>query len=106
MANNRFELLKALESQTAGWIVLGLVAVVFYPIVFFNWELIEKLQLIIPLGFAAIAGTMIWWFWTMRIVFALLKLQRDEALSLDEILKEVKTIRQEVQKEIRENLDK
>lgn len=106
MANDRITILKALEAQTAAWIVLGVAAIIFYPIVFINWELIKTLQLIVPLGLAAIAGTMIWWFWTMKIVFTLLKLQREESMSLDEILKEVKAIRQEVQKEIRENLDK
>ena len=106
MANNRITILKALEAQTASWIVLGLFAVLFYPIVFFNWELINRLQLVIPLGFVAIAGTMVWWFWTMKIIFTLLKLQREESMSLDEILREVKAIRLEVQKEIRENLDK
>ena len=106
MANNRITILKALEAQTAGWIVLGIAAIIFYPLAFFNWDLIKQLQLIIPLGFAAIAGTMVWWFWTMRIVFTLLKLQREESMSLDEILREVKAIREEVQKEIRDNLDK
>lgn len=106
MANNRTQILRALEDQAARWIILGISAVIFYPIIFLNWSFIDKYNLLIPLVALAVAGTMLWWFWTMRIVTTLLKLQRDESMSLDEILKEVKAIREEVQKEIRSNLDK
>jgi len=106
MANNRIQILKALENQAARWIVLGIAAVVFYLIIILNWSLIDRYHLLIPLGALAAAGTMIWWFWTMKIVTTLLNLQRDESMSLDEILKEVRAIREEVQKEIRSNLDK
>lgn len=106
MAINKQEILEKLEAQTAIWIVLGMAAVILYPVIFFGWGFISEMHLILPLGLIAIAGTMVWWFWTMKIIFTILRLQKDEAISFGEIMHEIKQIRKELQKEIREQNNK
>jgi ABC-type thiamin/hydroxymethylpyrimidine transport system permease subunit len=106
MANSKNKILQALETQTAVWIVLGAVALILYPIVFLNWDLISSFRLTIPLAALAIAGTMLWWFWTMRIILAIIRIQKEEDKSFGEIIKELKEIRSEIQKEIREQNNK
>lgn len=102
MANSRTQLISELQEQARGWVVLGIGVIIFYPVIFFNWDLFEKYNLLIPLAICGIVGTSIWWFWTMRIVFKLLDIRREETLSFDEILKELKTIRKQLQKESRD----
>jgi len=102
MANSRIQIISELQEQARGWIILGVGVVIFYPVIFFNWNTIERLNLLLPLGIVGISGTIVWWFWTMRIVFKLLNLRGEDTLRFDEILKELRTIRRELQKESRD----
>jgi hypothetical protein len=102
MANSRIQIISELQEQARGWVVLGISVVIFYPVIFFNWDIIQRFNLLLPLGLVGISGTMIWWFWTMRIVFKLLSLRSEDTLRFDEILTELKTIRKELQKEYRD----
>ena len=106
MANTKENILRALEEQAAKWIVLGLITLILIPILVFSWDFISTLNLIFPLAIFAATGLIVWWFWTMKIIFTVIKLQKDELMSLDQIVVEVKKIREEIQKEIRDNLNK
>lgn len=106
MSISRQKILESLEAQTAIWIILGLFAIILYPIVFLNWELISKYHLSIPLGFLGIAGAMVWWFWSMRIILSIIRIQKEEDMSFGAIIKELKEIRTKLQKEIREQNNK
>ena len=106
MAKSKEQILKTLEDQAAKWIVLGVGVAVIFPILIISWEFISTLNLIIPIVLASVIGIAIWWFWTMNIIFTVLKLQKEESMSLELIFSEVKKIREEIQKEIRDNLNK
>lgn len=106
MAKSKEQILKALEDQAAKWIVLGVGTAIIFPILIFSWEFISTLKLIIPIVIASVIGIAVWWFWTMNIIFTVLKLQKEESMSLELIFSEVKKIREEIQKEIRDNLNK
>jgi hypothetical protein len=103
MAKTKLKILQELEAQTALWIVLGIGAAIIYPILFFSWDFISSLNLIIPLLVIAASGTIVWWFWTMKIIFTVLKLQKNEHMSFQEIVKEIKEIREEIREEIRKH---
>jgi hypothetical protein len=106
VANSKQKILQTLEAQTAVWILLGAAAVIFYPIAFFNWDIIVQSQLKIPLAGIAIGGTMLWWFWTMRIIWAIIKIQKEEDMSFATIIEELRKIRLEIQKEVRDQNNK
>ena len=103
MANSIKELLLTLQKQAISWTLLGFTVVISYPIVIFNWNTLEQLNLLLPFGMIGIMGTMIWWFWTMHIIFQLLKLRKNESKTFDEILKELKSIRNDLQKDLDKN---
>lgn len=98
MANSIKETLLTLQKQALGWTITGAGVLVLYPVVILNWDTIKNFDLLLPFGVIGIAGTIAWWFWTMSIIFHLLKLRREEAISFEEILKELKSIRSDLQK--------
>lgn len=100
MANS---ILSTIKEEARGWTILGIAILIFYPVVIFNWDAIKYFNIIIPLSILGVGGTSIWWAWTMRIIFQLLKLREEEATSFGEILKELKSIRKELQKDFDKN---
>lgn len=103
MATSIKEILLSLKEQAIGWTVLGISVLIFYPVIVFNWDVIDRFNLLFPIGLFGIAGTTIWWFWTMRIIFQLLKLRQEETVSFEQILEELRSIRKELKKDLDKN---
>jgi hypothetical protein len=96
MANSTKKILLALQKQALSWTILGFGVLVFYPIIIFNWDKINELNLLFTLGIIGVSGSIVWWFWTMCILFQLLRLRREEAVTFHDILKEIKSIRKDL----------
>lgn len=87
-----------IDSYRKIWMILsaGVVATVIGMI--FSWDYIFQTKFIWFTTSMGLVISMVWWYWTMRLIRYLVHYKATEALILEEIIREIQIIKQEVVK--------
>lgn len=90
------ETLHRINDQRKGWLILSVVVTTIVVGIILDWTIIHSNNVIwatVGLGFLV---SMIWWYWTMRLIHNLITFKIIESKILDELIQEIRQIKTEV----------
>jgi magnesium-transporting ATPase (P-type) len=94
------------DNERKGWLILsGFVAATVFGITY-NWNLVIESNNIWLFGTTVLILTVIWWYWTMKVISHLIQSKTDEYTVLTEIVKDIKIIRENIRFTVTEPVDK
>jgi hypothetical protein len=88
--------LREIDSERKYWLGISVFVVITIIGVVFNWDYVvnDKIAwLVVTLGLTI---TVVWWYWTMKIVRHLLESKNDEYEILNEVVCTIKEIKEDV----------
>jgi hypothetical protein len=94
------------NKERKGWLVLsGFVAATVVGIIY-NWNIVIESHTAWLFGSAGFTLTVIWWYWTMKVIRHLIQAKTDEYMILSEIISDIKIIRKNIRFTITNSVDK
>jgi hypothetical protein len=104
--NNRD--LDQINEQRRTWLYASSVVVVAVVVLIFGWEWLDTLHSktlwwLIASGMLVLSVN--WWYWTMRVMLRLINHQKIEFAIIQELLTDIKIIRNEVKQLVDQELD-
>lgn len=99
LLSKHIDKIKQLEFQKKRWMLLGLFFILYLVFFALNWYGNISLKPIfwIITGCIIVIITLVWWVWTMTLVNSILESQMEEIIILDDIVKEIKTVKHDIQ---------
>ena len=94
------EELHIIDSQRKGWLVLSAFVATGILGVILGWNMIQKYHLVWVIVSGGLLISMIWWYWTMRLIRHLIHYKVTESEILEDIVSDIRSIKREVQKTI------
>jgi uncharacterized protein (DUF2062 family) len=92
----RLNQLHQFDTERRGWLALSGFVVTAVLGVIFGWNLVVQNHLIWLVVAAGLTVSVIWWYWTMKLVRHLLHSKEDEYVILSEIVKEIRQVKEDV----------
>lgn len=90
--------LKYFDNQRKAWLVLSAFVILAVLGIIFEWHKIESSVWLWTLGTSGIVVSVVWWYWTMRLIRGLLEFKIEEANLLSDIITDLKEIKQNLSK--------
>ena len=84
------------DTERRGWLVLSGFVVIAVLGVIFGWNLVVQSHLIWVIVSAGLTISVVWWYWTMKLVRHLISSKTDEYLILSEIIQGIQEVKQDV----------
>lgn len=94
------EELHIIDSQRKGWLVLSAFVAVGTLGIIFGWNFVHNHYLIWLMVSSGLLLSVIWWYWTMKLIRHIIEFKLTESQILTDIIEEVKTIKNIVTKEV------
>jgi len=96
--------LQAINKQRKYWLVLSMFVVIIISYIIFDWTKITKDQwyfwILISLGLTI---SVVWWYWTMRVVRIMLHHRLEETEILHDLVLDIKDIKKNVKEYLTPN---
>lgn len=86
------------DTERRGWLVLSGFVVVAVLGVIFGWNLVVQSHLIWLVVASGLTISVVWWYWTMKLVRHLINSKEDEYMILTEIVEHIHSIKEDVKK--------
>lgn len=98
LLSKHIDKIKQLEFQKRRWIILGLIFLLYLIFLSLNWTGDISISPIfwIVAGVVITIITVVWWVWTMTLVNNILESQLEEIIILDDIVKEIKSVKDDI----------
>lgn len=100
------EELHIIDSQRKGWLVLSAFVSIAVLGIIFGWNSVRENQLVWLVVSLGLVVSMIWWYWTMRLIRHLINYKVAESEILTDVVKEIRYIKREVVKISPQPVDK
>jgi hypothetical protein len=97
------EELHIIDSQRKGWLVLSAFVASGVLGIIFGWNSVQEYHLVWVVVSLGLIISMIWWYWTMRLVRHLIHYKVTESEILTDIVKEIQYIKREIVKKSNED---
>jgi hypothetical protein len=94
--NHQIKKLKNLDIERKGWLMVSGFIIISILGIIFDWNTVILFKLQYALIGAGLIISVVWWFWTMRLIRLLINHRIAEAETLKEILIDIKSIRQDI----------
>jgi ABC-type bacteriocin/lantibiotic exporter with double-glycine peptidase domain len=92
------EELHIIDSQRKGWLVLSAFVASGLLGIIFGWNAVQQYHLVWLVVSGGLIISMIWWYWTMRLINHLIHYKVTESEILSDIVEDIRTIKNEVRK--------
>jgi ABC-type bacteriocin/lantibiotic exporter with double-glycine peptidase domain len=92
------EELHIINSQRKGWLVLSAFVAVGLLGIIFGWNAVQQYHLVWLVVGGGLIISMIWWYWTMRLITHLIHYKVTESEILIDIVQDIRMIKDEVRK--------
>lgn len=90
------EQLHIIDNERKGWLVLsGFVAASILGIIF-GWNMVLQNHLIWLVVAGGLTISVVWWYWTMKLIRQMIEFKREESEVLLDIVKEIQYIKNKV----------
>ena len=100
------EELHIIDSQRKGWLVLSAFVSSGILGIIFGWNSVQEHRLVWVVVSLGLIISVIWWYWTMRLVRHLIHYKETESEILTDIVKEIRYIKKEIIKKSNEDSSK
>lgn len=90
--------LSKIELERIFWLRLSAFVVITVLAVILKWDDIEIAHTQWIFVSAGLSLSVVWWYWTMRLIRQILQHRRDEVLILHDIVTDIKEIKSEISK--------
>lgn len=90
-----------LNNERVCWIRLSIFVVIVFLLILISWNFIFESRTIYILFASGILVSIIWWYWTMRLIKKIIRFKILES----EVLEEIVVSLREIKKDIRKNLN-
>ena len=97
--NHQIKKLKNLDIERKGWLMVSGFIMISILGIIFDWKTVILFKLQYIFVCAGLIISVVWWFWTMRLIRLLIDHRMAEAETLKEILIDIKSIRKEINTE-------
>ena len=98
--------LKLFDNQRRSWLALSAFVVLSVGSIIWNWYKFDQSNLIwIPIVLG-LTVSVVWWYWTMRLIKDLIQQRREESEILVDIISHIRLVQNEVRKLHQRELDK
>lgn len=97
--NRQIKKLNKLNTERKSWLMISGFIIISILGIIFDWNGIVLCRLQYAFVGAGLIISVVWWFWTMRLIRLLINHRIAEAETLREILTDIKSIRQEIKTE-------
>ena len=97
--NNQIKKLNKLDTERKSWLIVSAFIIISTLGIIFDWNSIVLCRLQYTFVGAGLVTSVVWWFWTMRLIRLLIDHRMAEAETLREILTDIRSIRQEINTE-------
>lgn len=98
--------LKAIDSQRKKWLFLSMFVTFAVTGIIFQWDYVQTSRLIWVLASLGLLVSVIWWYWTMKLIRLLINYKISEYEILGSIVSEVRQVHQEVKNNFEQTVDK
>jgi ABC-type long-subunit fatty acid transport system fused permease/ATPase subunit len=89
--------IKAIDKQRRYWLMLSIFVVTMVTYIVIDWNQISNNQWQLwPIGLMALITTIVWWYWTMRVIRTLLNHRQEEVEILQDLVLDIKDIKKNV----------
>ena len=93
-------ILQTLEKHRRRWLILSSIVFASAAFIIYDWFQIQNHTIHWTLSALGVLISIIWWYWTMRLIRILLQHRLEDRLIMAEIIEDVKYIRTEVLKNL------
>jgi predicted membrane channel-forming protein YqfA (hemolysin III family) len=97
------EELHIIDSQRKGWLVLSAFVASGVLGIIFGWNTVQEHRLVWAVVSLGLIISVIWWYWTMRLVRHLIHYKVTESEILTDIVQDIRYIKKEVIKNTSED---
>lgn len=92
------EELKKIDSHRKVWMFLSAFVVATVIGIIFRWDYVMQSKFVWLVSSLGLTISMVWWYWTMRLVRYIVHYKSTEAIILQELIDEIRFIKTEVMK--------
>jgi hypothetical protein len=93
---NHIKDLKQMGFERRAWLMLSAFVVFSIGFIIYGAAQLEQLHLLWIIGTIGLLISMIWWYWSMRIINKLVVHREEEIAVLNDLCSDIKEVRQEV----------
>ena len=90
--------LRQFEKERKLWMALSVAVLIIVVSIIFDWPSLSQNNIAWCAGAGGLLMSIVWWYWTMRITKELLTIKIQDRQILQEVIEDVKHIRQEILK--------
>jgi len=94
------EKLHIIDNERKGWLLLSSFVAAGVLGIVFGWSSVQESHLIWLVVTSGLVLSVVWWYWTMRLVRHMLDFKREESEILMGIVKEIRYIKNKVIKDL------
>lgn len=94
------EKLHVIDNERKGWLFLSAFVAAGVLGIIFGWGSVRESHLIWLMVTAGLILSVVWWYWTMKLVRHMLEFKREESEILIGMVKEIRYIRNKVIKDL------
>lgn len=102
---NHIQDLKQIGFERRAWLVLSAFVVFSIGFIIFGSNQLEKLHILWIIGGIGLLISMVWWYWSMRIINKLVVHREEEIAVLNDLCIDIKEVRQEIRELKTKTLD-
>jgi hypothetical protein len=88
--------LQAFDRQRKAWLMLSALVTIAVGKIIFSWATIEDLHIMWVLVSAGLLVSVLWWYWTMRLIRELIQHQKEEVELFNDVVECIREIQKEV----------
>ena len=92
--------LHQIDNQRKGWLVLSAFVSAAVLGIIFGWNWVREYHLIWIIVSAGLTVSVVWWYWTMRLIRHLIQYKVTESEILHDIVQDIRYIRNKVIKPV------
>jgi hypothetical protein len=94
------EKLHIIDNERKGWLFLSAFVVTAVLGIIFGWSNVQESHLLWLVVGTGLLLSVVWWYWTMRLIRHMLDFKREESVILMSIVKEIRYIKNKVVKDL------
>ena len=92
----QFTQLKQFEGQRKGWLVLSAFIAAIVAGIIFDWDSLVNNHAMWVVASLGLLLSMVWWYWSMRLIRFVLQYKIEETIILNDIITEIRDIKKSV----------
>jgi hypothetical protein len=104
--NRHLKHLTLFDNQRRAWLVLSAFVSAIVLKIVYDWNKIEEHHLVWICVSLGLTVSIIWWYWTMRIIKELIQQRKEESEILYDIIVHIRDVQNEVKKLAETRVDK